>query len=72
MTNRIQSLLCVTLAFSFWINVSAQEISKESLGRPGPYQVAYYSSYPPVPDFSAAKTSQALPYHPASSNLRKI
>ena len=54
MTNRIQYLLCIALTFSFWVNVSAQEISRESLGRPGPYQVAYYSSYPPVPEFSAA------------------
>ena len=42
------------MGLSLWANVNAQEISRESLGNPGPYQVAYYSSYPPVPEFSAA------------------
>lgn len=47
-------LLCLTLILSFLTNVSAQEISRASLGSPGPYQVAYYSSYPPVAEFKAA------------------
>ncbi|PCI79766.1 MAG: alpha/beta hydrolase [SAR86 cluster bacterium] len=51
---RIRYLLALTLILSFSVNVSAQVISRESLGNPGPYQVAYYSSYPAVPEFSAA------------------
>jgi len=47
-------LLALALGLSFWVNVSAQDISRESLGSPGPYQVAYYSNYPAVPEFSAA------------------
>ncbi len=51
---RIRQLLTLILALSLWANAAAQEISRESLGRPGPYQVAYYSSYPAVAEFSAA------------------
>lgn len=51
---RIRYLLTLTLVLSFLANATAQEISRESLGSPGPYQVAYYSSYPAVPEFSAA------------------
>jgi len=54
MPTRIRHLLTFTLILSFWVSVTAQEITRESLGSPGPYQVAYYSSYPPVPEFSAA------------------
>ena len=51
---RNRCLLALILIFSLSVSVAAQEISRESLGRPGPYQVAYYSSYPAVPEFSAA------------------
>jgi len=51
---RNRCLLALILTFSLSVSVAAQEISRESLGRPGPYQVAYYSSYPAVPEFSAA------------------
>lgn len=51
---RNRCLLALTLVLSLWVNVSAQEVTRESLGSPGPYQVAYYSSYPAVPEFSAA------------------
>ena len=51
---RNRCLLALTLILSLCVNVSAQEITRESLGSPGPYQVAYYSSYPAVPEFSAA------------------
>jgi predicted dienelactone hydrolase len=44
----------LTLVLSLSVSVTAQEISRESLGKPGPYQVAYYSSYPAVSEFSAA------------------
>jgi len=54
MPNRFRYLLALILTFTAWINASAQEITRESLGKPGPYQVAYYSSYPPVAEFSAA------------------
>lgn len=54
MPKKIRQLLALILAASLWANVTAQEISRESLGKPGPYQVAYYSSYPAVPEFSAA------------------
>lgn len=54
MSIRNRSLLALTLVLSLWATASAQEISRESLGNPGPYQVAYYSSYPAVPEFSAA------------------
>lgn len=54
MPNRIRHLLALILALSLWANVAAQEISRESLGKPGPYQVAYYSNYPAVAEFSAA------------------
>jgi dienelactone hydrolase len=46
--------LTLTLVLSLSVSVTAQEISRESLGKPGPYQVAYYSSYPAVSEFSAA------------------
>ena len=51
---RNRCLLALILIFSLSVSVAAQEISRESLGSPGPYQVAYYSSYPAVPEFSAA------------------
>ena len=51
---RNRCLLALILIFSLSVSVAAQEISRESLGRPGPYQVAYYSSYPAVSEFSAA------------------
>jgi len=51
---RNRCMLALILIFSLSVSVAAQEISRESLGRPGPYQVAYYSSYPAVPEFSAA------------------
>lgn len=51
---RTRSLLTFVLALTLWANATAQEISRESLGKSGPYQVAYYSSYPSVPEFSAA------------------
>ncbi len=54
MPTKARYLFTLALILSFWPNVSAQEISRESLGSPGPYQVAYYSSYPAVPEFSAA------------------
>lgn len=54
MTHRIRCLLSLSLLLICLTTVNAQEISRESLGQPGPYQVAYYSSYPPVPEFSAA------------------
>ena len=51
---RNRRLLALILIFSLSVSVAAQEVSRESLGSPGPYQVAYYSSYPAVPEFSAA------------------
>ena len=51
---RNRRLLALILIFSLSASVAAQEVSRESLGSPGPYQVAYYSSYPAVPEFSAA------------------
>ena len=51
---RNRCLLALILIFSLSASVAAQEVSRESLGSPGPYQVAYYSSYPAVPEFSAA------------------
>ena len=54
MLNRNRYLLALTLVLSLSLSTNAQEISRESLGGPGPYQVAYYSSYPAVPEFSAA------------------
>lgn len=54
MPKRIRQLLALILALSLWVNVTAQEVTRESLGKPGPYQVAYYSSFPAVPEFSAA------------------
>lgn len=54
MPNRIRYLLSLTLLVSLIASVSAQETSREALGNPGPYQVAYYSSYPAVAEFSAA------------------
>ena len=54
MLNRIRYLLSLTVFVLFITSVSAQEISREALGNPGPYQVAYYSSYPAVAEFSAA------------------
>lgn len=54
MRSRIQYLSAFILTLSLWATAQAQEISRESLGSTGPYQVAYYSSYPPVPEFSAA------------------
>tara|TARA_B110000858_G_scaffold194218_1_gene248182 strand:+ start:34117 stop:34989 length:873 start_codon:yes stop_codon:yes gene_type:complete len=47
-------LLALSVALSLCANVSAQEISRESLQSPGSYQVAFYSSYPAVAEFSAA------------------
>ena len=47
-------LLALTLALSLCVTISAEEISRESLGSPGSYQVAFYSSYPAVAEFSAA------------------
>lgn len=43
------SLWCLCVAPAF-----AQTPDWEALGRPGPYQVAYYSQLPPVAEFSAA------------------
>lgn len=54
MLNRIRYLISLTVLVSLIASVSAQEISREALGNPGPYQVAYYSSYPAVAEFSAA------------------
>ena len=54
MLNRNRIPACPTLVLSLSLSTSAQEISRESLASPGPYQVAYYSSYPAVPEFSAA------------------
>ena len=54
MLNRIRYLLSLTVFVLFITSVSAQEISREALGNPGPYQVAYYSSYPAVAEFRAA------------------
>ncbi len=51
---RIRNLLSLALLLSCLSSVYAQEISRESLGQPGPYQVAYYSSYPAVAEFKAA------------------
>lgn len=51
---RNRCLITLTLALSFLATANTQEISREALGSPGPYQVAYYSSYPAVPEFSAA------------------
>lgn len=51
---RIRYLLSLVLGLILWTAASAQEITRESLGNPGRYQVAYYSSYPAVPEFSAA------------------
>ena len=34
--------------------LSAQAPEREALGRSGPYQVAYYTQLPPMPEFSAA------------------
>jgi len=49
-----RTLLALILVLSFSVSVTAQNITRESLGSAGPYQVAYYSSYPAVPEFSAA------------------
>ena len=54
MLNINRYLLAITLVLSLSLSTSAEEISRESLASPGPYQVAYYSSYPAVPEFSAA------------------
>lgn len=54
-TNRI-SFRCLLAAFLtlLVIQASAQTPDREALGRPGPYQVAYYSQLPPQAEFSAA------------------
>jgi cutinase len=51
---RLRHLLSLMLLLLSAASLSAQEITREALGMPGPYQVAYYSSYPPVDEFRAA------------------
>ena len=46
-------LLTVFLAVQA-VQVAAQAPDREALGRPGPYQVAFYSQLPPQEEFSAA------------------
>lgn len=48
------SLYVLLLAVLFASGQLAAQVDRESLGRPGRYQVAYYSQLPPVPEFSAA------------------
>lgn len=47
-------VLVFFLGLGLWLDVAAQTIDRESLGRPGPYQVAYYSDLPDVPEYGAA------------------
>ncbi len=47
-------VLVFLLGLSLWLDVAAQTIDRDSLGRPGPYQVAYYSDLPDVPEYSDA------------------
>ncbi|GJM13476.1 MAG: hypothetical protein DHS20C12_18790 [Pseudohongiella sp.] len=54
MPRRLKYLSALFLIICVGLSSSAQEISRESLGQSGPYQVAYYTSYPPVAEFSAA------------------
>jgi len=53
MFTRTRYLIVLFFGLSLWINASAQVPTRESLGVFGPYQVAYYSSFPAVEEFAA-------------------
>ena len=63
-TAAARSVLVFLLAASQAALLVAQTPDREALGRPGPYQVAYYSQLPQVPEFSAATL-----YFPANKAL---
>lgn len=50
----VKVLASLFLLFLAAAQISAQVPDREALGRPGRYQVAYYSQLPPVPEFKAA------------------
>lgn len=50
----IRYALALLLTFGFSLQAVAQPPTLESLGRPGPYQVAYYNQLPEVEEYSAA------------------
>lgn len=52
MFTRTRHLIIIILSASLWIQASAQTPTRESLGAHGPYQVAYYSSFPAPEEFS--------------------
>lgn len=47
-------LLVLMVGFGLSLHAAAQAPTRESLGRQGPYQVAYYSDLPDVPEYAAA------------------
>lgn len=50
-----RQLLFFFLSASFWLSAAAQQPpTLEALGKPGPFQVAYYDQLPPVEEFSTA------------------
>ncbi len=53
-TRHIARLLACVLLVLQTAQLVAQTTDREALGRPGPYQVAYYSQLPPQAEFSAA------------------
>jgi len=54
MKHYIQVSLTVFIVLLFTTKLSAQTPTRDSLAGPGPYQVAYYSSFPAVQEFGSA------------------
>jgi len=54
MLRHARYLFVLTLALTLWLDAAAQTPTRESLSRQGPYQVAFYSSLPEVPEYAGA------------------
>lgn len=54
MIRKARFLFALTLGLSLCLSALAQAPSRESLAGPGPFQVAYYSDLPDVPEYDTA------------------
>lgn len=54
MHQSVRQLFALVLLAGFTLQAAAQSPTLEALGRPGPYQVAYYSQLPSAEEYSAA------------------
>ncbi len=54
MFNKARYWFVLSLTLTLWLDAAAQAPARESLAGPGPYQVAYYSNLPDVPEYGDA------------------